>query len=54
MSRVPASWSTMPTTMNSAALNAPWASSTTTPACARSYSPMPNSSIMNPSWLTVP
>ena len=53
-SRLPTWWSMIPTTMNSAALNAPWASRSTMPAWASSYSPIPNSSIMKPSWLTVP
>ncbi len=41
MSRVPAWWSTMPTTMNSAALNRPWAISRAQPATVASGSPEP-------------
>ena len=51
---MPAWWSTMPTTMKAAALNAPWASSMTHPATSASGVPQPNTATINPSWLTVP
>ena len=53
-SRVPRWWSTMPTTMNEAALNAPWASSMMQPATSAVGVPHPNTAIMKPSWLIVP
>ena len=40
--------------MKAAALNAPWARSSTLPATIASAEPQPNTTIMNPSWLTVP
>ena len=40
--------------MNSAALNTAWASSSTQPAVGELGVPTPNSTIMKPSWLTVP
>ena len=46
MSRVPVWWSTMPTTMNSAALNAAWATSSTQPAVVAAGVPAPNRIIM--------
>jgi hypothetical protein len=54
MSRVCASWSTIPTTMNSAALNSPWASTNAHPAAVASGWPMPRRTTMKPSWLIVP
>ena len=54
MSRVPVAWSMMPTTMNSAALNNACAHSSARPASIKSLPPAPTSSVMNPSWLTVP
>ena len=54
MSRVPAAWSMMPTTMNSDALNSACASIIVMPASAASWLPVPTSTMMNPSWLTVP
>ena len=53
-SRLPVSLSTMPTTMNSAALNSPWASSIAAPASAASSVPRPLIMIRKPSWETVP
>ena len=53
-SRVPAAWSTMPTTRKSAALNRACASSRVTPASAASRVPYPVTSTRKPSWLTVP
>jgi len=53
-SRVPAAWSTMPTTRNSVDLNSACASSRATPASAASRVPKPTTTIMKPSWLTVP
>ena len=53
-SRVPASWSRMPTTRNSAALNSACATSIATPASAAFAVPAPNSTASRPSWLTVP
>ena len=44
----------MPTTMNAAALKAPWASSITLPATSAVGVPQPKTAIINPSWLTVP
>ena len=54
MSRVPVWWSRMPTTMNSAALNTAWDMRITMPAVVIAGLPAPNSTIMKPSWLTVP
>ncbi len=54
MSRVPVAWSTMPTTMNRAALNIACAHSMVSPASIRSPPPEPTSTVMRPSWLTVP
>ena len=54
MSRVPCSWSTMPTTMNAVALNAAWARSIVQPAMVVAVVPQPNTAIMKPSWLIVP
>ena len=44
----------MPTTMNEAALKAPWASSMMQPATSAVGVPHPNTAIMKPSWLIVP
>ncbi len=52
--RVPVTLSIVPTTMNSGALNRPCASSMPIPAYAAIRLPEPNSTIRNPSWLTVP
>ncbi len=54
MSRVPVEWSMTPTVRNSVALNSAWASSIARPACAAAWVPRPTSSMMKPSWLTVP
>ena len=54
MSRVPAWWSTMPTTRNSVALNSAWASSIAIPARAVARVPTLKTTIRKPSWLTVP
>ncbi len=54
MSRVPAWWSTMPTTMNRAALNSACASTSSHASTTVSAVPRPNITTMNPSWLTVP
>ena len=54
MSRVPVAWSTMPTTMNSAALNMACAHSIANPASIRSLPPAPTIRVIRPSWLTVP
>ena len=53
-SRVWAAWSTIPTVMNSVALNSPWASSSAAAAKVASSQPAPKSATRNPSWLTVP
>ena len=44
----------IPTTMNNAALNIAWAHSMVSPANMRSPPPAPTSSVIRPSWLTVP
>ncbi len=49
-----AAWSTMPTTMNNAALNSACAVSMAMPASAPLLVPNPTMAIRNPSWLTVP
>ena len=54
MSRVPVSWSMMPTTMNNAALKTAWANSSKLTATAASAVPAPATTNMKPSWLTVP
>ena len=54
MSRVPVWWSMMPTTMNSAALNRAWASTSSHASTTVSAVPRPNITTMNPSWLMVP
>ncbi len=54
MSRVPAWWSTMPTTMNSAALNRAWANTSSQASTTVSAVPNPNITTMKPSWLIVP
>lgn len=53
MSRVPASWSTMPTLMNSAALKVAWLSTCSTATAAAAGVPKPSSMVINPRWLTV-
>ena len=53
-SRVPASWSMMPTIMNSGALNTAWARSMASPAIAASRVPRPLATMRKPSWETVP
>src|SRR5690606_17621742 len=53
-SRVPAWWSTIPTTMNSAALNSAWARTSSLASTTVSGVPRPNNTTMKPSWLTVP
>ena len=40
--------------MNNAALNSAWATRSSQPAVAVADVPAPKSTIMNPSWLTVP
>ena len=44
----------MPTTMNSAALNRAWASTSSLASTTVAVVPSPNITTMNPSWLTVP
>ena len=53
MSRVPASWSTMPAFMNSAALKVAWLRMWNTAATAASGVPKPSSMVTRPRWLTV-
>jgi hypothetical protein len=48
-SRLPVSWSSIPTTMKSAALPSPWATSSTHPASTAAGVPSPNSSARYPS-----
>ena len=54
MSRVPVAWSMTPTTMNSVALNIAWAHNSASPASITSPPPVPTSTVIIPSWLTVP
>ena len=53
-SRVPVAWSMTPTLRNKVALNSACASSIARPAWPAALVPNPTSSVMNPSWLTVP
>ena len=53
MSRVPASWSMTPMSMNSAALNRAWATVWTTAAVRASGVPTPIMATRSPSWLIV-
>ena len=53
MSRVPVSWSMMPTDMNSEALKVAWLSMWNTAATAASGLFMPSSKVMSPRWLSV-
>jgi hypothetical protein len=54
MSRVWASWSTMPTTMNRLALKRACASRRAQPAVVASGWPIPSSTVRKPSWPIVP
>ena len=53
MSRVPVSWSMMPTDMNSDALKVAWFIMWNTAATAASSLFSPSSSVMSPRWLMV-
>ena len=53
MSRVPVSWSTMPTAMKSDALKVAWFSMWKTAATAPSALLRPSSSVIRPRWLIV-
>lgn len=53
-SRVPNFLSTMPTTMNSGALNRAWASSIAVAASRASWVARPATAARKPSWETVP
>ena len=53
MSRECVSWSTMPATMNSDALNAAWLRTWNTAATAASGVPIPTRQVTSPRWLTV-
>ena len=53
-SRVPAEVSMMPTLKNSGALNVAWAMSMASPPSSASGFPDPISSVIRPSWDTVP
>ena len=52
-SRVPASWSTMPISMNRALLNRACATVCTTAAVSAAVVPMPMTAVSRPSWLMV-
>ena len=52
-SRLPASRSMMPTSMNRVALNSAWAKVCTTAAARASAVPTPVTATSRPSWLTV-
>ena len=52
-SRVPASWSTMPISMNRALLNSACATVWTTAAVNAAGVPMPMTAVSRPSWLMV-